>query len=148
MRSLCLHCKSKEELEKDFRSALIFALWTAVVLQSLYWGLVLLPPSGSWDTYRALLAVIASLLLTGLPTLGVYLVMGGGDCAPVPDGRKAELLRYVNDYPALQDYRDKVVAAGREFTWGEFLAIRRWVYREQQDKTVREINEQLYGARK
>ncbi len=148
MRSLVLYCKSKDELEKDFRSALLFTLWTAVVLQCLYWGLLLLPPSGSWDADRALLAVIASLLVTGLPTLGVYLVMGGGDCAPVPDGRKAELLRYVNDYPALQDYRDKVVAAGREFTWGEFQAIRRWVYSEQQQQAVREINEQLYGTRK
>ena len=118
------------------------------MLQCLYWGLLLLPDSGSWDADRVLLAVIASLLVTGLPTFGVYLVLGGGDCAPVPDGRKAELLRYVTAYPSLQDYRDKVVAAGREFTWGEFQAIRRWVYCEQQQQAVRDINEQLYGARK
>lgn len=139
--------KSKEDLQKEARTATIFAVWTMVVLQCLYWGLILLyaPP---FDAAVALFLTVISLCASGVPGLLVYHLMGGLDCQPMPADRRLELARWIAAHPELQAYRDKVVAEHREFTWAEYLSIQRWAHVQQKNQAEREINEQLYGSRK
>lgn len=139
--------KSKEDLQKEARTATIFAVWTVVAMQCLYWGLILLY-APSFDAAVALFLTTISLVASGVPGFLVYLLMGGLDCQPMPADRRFELARWIQAHPELQAYRDKVVAEHREFTLDEYLRIKRWAHVQHKNQAEREINEQLYGSHK